>query len=86
MSICVAVRGAQSPARRRVFRGGLTMKQIKTILQNNGAGTERVSATTMPQAQPADAPQDTKPAKADYNGTPYSLIVEALLARWGIFG
>ena len=26
MSICVAVRGAQSPARRRVFRGGLTMK------------------------------------------------------------
>ena len=62
------------------------MKQIKTILKNNGAGTERVSATTMPQAQPADAPQDTKPAKADYNGTPYSLIVEALLARWGIFG
>ena len=62
------------------------MKQIKTILQNNGAGTERVSATTMPQAQPAVAPQDTKPAKADYNGTPYSLIVEALLARWGIFG
>ena len=62
------------------------MKQIKTILQNNGAGTERVSATTMPQAQPAVAPQDPKPAKADYNGTPYSLIVEALLARWGIFG
>ena len=62
------------------------MKQIKTILQNNGAGTERVSATTMPQAQPAVASQDTKPAKTDYNGTPYSLIVEALLARWGIFG
>ena len=62
------------------------MKQIKTILQNNGAGTESVSATTMPQAQPAVAPQDPKPAKTDYNGMPYSLIVEALLARWGIFG
>ena len=50
------------------------MKQIKTILQ------------LQPQAQPAVAPQDPKPAKTDYNGMPYSLIVEALLARWGIFG
>ena len=62
------------------------MKQIKTILQNNGAGAERASAATMHQSQPAVAPQDPKPARADYNGMSYSLIVEALLARWGIFG
>ena len=32
MSICVAVRGAQSPARRRVFRGGAEGNKNKTIM------------------------------------------------------
>ena len=49
-------------------------KQIKTILQ------------LQPSAMPAVALSAPKPAKADYNGTPYSRIVDVLLERWGIYG
>ena len=64
----------------------MSMLHFELVILCNGDIIIKTILLLQPQAQPAVAPQDPKPAKTDYNGTPYSLIVEALLARWGIFG
>ena len=57
------------------------MKQIKTILNNNGAGAEKVpcAAMSLPEAAMENV-------CTTFEGLGYDRIVAALLERWGIYG
>ena len=56
------------------------MKQVKTILTNNGAGAEKAPCTAMPEAAA------TSSLPMEYEGISYERIVTALLERWDIYG
>ena len=57
------------------------MKQIKTILNNNGAGAEKAACTAMSLPEAAMENLCTT-----FEGLGYDAIVTALLERWGIYG
>ena len=57
------------------------MKQIKTILNNNGAGAEKAACTAMSLPEVAMENLCTT-----FEGLGYDRIVAALLERWGIYG
>ena len=57
------------------------MKQIKTILNNNGAGAEKVPCTAMSLPEAA-----MENVCTTFEGLGYDRIVAALLERWGIYG
>ena len=56
------------------------MKQIKTILTNNGAGAEKAPCTAITEAAA------TSSLPMEYEGISYERIVTALLERWDIYG
>ena len=57
------------------------MKQIKSILNNNGAGAEKAACTAMSLPEVA-----MENVCATFEGLGYDRIVAALLERWGIYG
>ena len=56
------------------------MKQIKTILTNNGAGAEKAPCTAITEAAA------TSSLPMEYEGISYERIVTALLERWDVYG
>ena len=70
--------GQQTKA--NVKRKDNKMKQIKTILTNNGAGAEKAPCTAMPETGA------TESLPMEYEGISYERIVTALLERWDIYG
>ena len=57
------------------------MKQIKSILNNNGAGAEKAACTAMSLPEVA-----MENVCTTFEGLGYDRIVAALLERWGIYG
>jgi len=57
------------------------MKQIKTILNNNGAGAEKAACAAMSLPEAA-----MENVCTTFEGLGYDRIVAALLERWGIYG